>query len=77
MKELLESIVSYMQINNTDLEVAPDGEIGKYVKDLRAEYEKLITQYSLSQDRISYIKSRMLHCEQELERIEVWSLGRR
>ena len=71
MKELLESIVSYIQINNTDLEVAPDGEIGKYVKDLRAEYEKLITQYSLSQDRISYIKSKMLHCEQELERIEV------
>lgn len=71
MKELLESIVSYIHINNTDLEVAQDGEIGKYVKDLRAEYEKLITQYLLSQDRISYIKSKMLHCEQELERIEV------
>lgn len=75
-QEFLESIISYMQIKNIDLEVAPDDEINEYVEDLRTEYEKLIKQYSLSQDRISFIKSRMMHCEQEIKRIEVWSLGR-
>lgn len=72
-QNILEDILSHIKIYNIDLEFMSNSDISDYLERLKAEHTDLIIACSRAQDSINTLKLKMLQCEQEINRIEVFA----